>query len=504
MHKPILIPLLSCGILAAFSFSSLHAGTAGTSGKNASSPVAPAGTCGHDCGPWDTSIYTGLSLLDGTVDSIALNAGFRAIGTWTNKEALLSADYLYGEADKATNTNAFRARAQLNQLLTDRAYIGLAGGFLYDEMAAVDYRVSISPTFGYYLVKSASTKLALELGGSYFWEKQGGLSRDFVSLRVAERFEHTFENGSTIYQMLEYLPEVEEFGNFLLAAEVGLEVPITGSLKWRLAARDVYDSTPGKGLDKNDLMILTGLTYNFGAPASPLKCKICRAQAAAKPAPLPAKDTWITTGSLGFSLTRGNSENLLVSVGIDTVKYTDADETRLRIGGTYGEVGNSVNAQSFFTNVQYNRALADPFYAGFGVDFLHNQIADLDYRATPAALLGAYLIKTDATKLAIEAGPAWTFQKQGGVDDSFFSILARERFETVLPKCGSKLFESIGVLLNAQDTDKYIVTAEVGMDMKIVGKVNFRVAVQDIYDSQPAKDAASNELRLISGISINF
>jgi putative salt-induced outer membrane protein len=504
MFKTTLVPLLTCGVFTAFNLTSLQAGTASASGKNPVSGKAPAtGVCGHNPGPWDTSIYSGLALTDGTVDSLTLNSGFRSVGTFANSEALLFADYLYGETQSVTTSNALRAGAQFNFLLNDRAYLGLANGFLYDEVAAVDYRINVYPSLGYYFVKSETTKLAFEIGAGYTWEKQANLSREFFGLRAAERFEHSFANGAKLYQNVEYLPEAKDIGNYLLSAEVGLEVPLSDKFKWRLAVRDLYDSSPAAGLDKNDLTLLSGISYAIGGGAAASKCKICRAEAAAKPAPLPALGTWITTGSLGFSLTRGNSETSMVSAGFGAVKYTDNDETRLSLGGAYGKVGDTTNAQTAFANAQYNEVISGPLYLGAGVDFLHDNISALDYRITPAILLGAYLVKTDATKLALEVGPGWTFQKQGGVDDSFLSVVARERFETTLSS-GTKFFQSISGLFNTDNSDDYVITAEAGVDMKIAGSVSLRVAVQDIYDAVPANGVEKNELRLTSGIAISF
>ena len=490
------------GLLCVSSLVNLHAGTTAPA-KSAKNPAAATtADCGHNPGPWDTSIYSGLALTHGTVDSLTVNAGIRAIGSWADQEALLFADYLYGENQSATTNNAFRAGAQTNFLISDRAFIGLGAGFLYDEVADVDYRVNAGPTLGYYLIKSDTNKLTLEVGPGYTWEKQGGISRDFFGYRAAERFEHVFANGGRLYQSLEYMPESNDFNSYLLAAEAGLEIPLSAKVKLRFAVRDTYDSTPAAGRDENDLTLLTGFTYAIGdVPA--VKCKVCRAEATAKPAPLPAKDTWITTGSLGFSLTRGNSETLLLTGGIDTVKYTDTDEVRFGLGGSYGEIGSTTNLENLRANAQYNMVLADPMYLGVGADYLMDTIADLDYRITPAVLLGAYLVKTDATKLALEAGPAWTFQKQGGIEDNFFSVVARERFETILSS-GSKFFQSVSALFNTENSDDYVITAEAGIDMKIAGAWNLRIAAQNIYDAIPASGAEQNELRLISGISVNF
>lgn len=469
-----------------------------SSGKN---PVATG--CGHDPGPWDTKIYSGLALTQGTVDSLTLNAGILAKGTWTADELMLMADYLYGDTQGATTNNAFRAGAQYNHLLTDRFYLGLTSGFLYDEIADVDYRVNLYPTLGYYLIKSDTTKLAIEAGAGYTWQKQGGITDAYTGARFGERFEHTFASGAKVYQLLEYLPRINDWNDYLLTAEIGLDVPVTSKLSWRTAVRDAYDSTPALGREANDLTLLTGLSYALGAAPAPNKCKVCRAIEASKPAPPPPQGTWLTTGSIGFALSSGNADNSLLQGGIDTVRYTDGDEARFGIGGGYGEINGKSNVQNFRAGAQYNMVLASPLYAGLRADYLHDHIALVDYRVTPAAVLGAYLVKTDATKLSIEAGPGGTFQKQGGVSDSFFSVIAQQRLEVAV-NGRTKIWESVGGLLNTSDTGDYIITAEAGVDLKVSTALSFRVVAQNLYDAQPAAGADSNEFRLTSGLAITF
>jgi putative salt-induced outer membrane protein YdiY len=303
--------------------------------------------------------------------------------------------------------------------------------------------------------------------------------------------------------MLEYIPQFEDFGDYLLAAEVGFEVPLSPKISWRTAVRDTYDSSPAAGRDENDLTLLTGISYSLGASAAPNKCKVCSATEASKPGAPPPQGTWITTGSLGFSLTNGNSDTLLLQAGLDTVRYTDADEIRLGIGGGYGEIGDSTNVENFRAGAQYNMVIAAPWYAGVRGDFLYDQISQIDYRVTPAAVLGAYLIKTDKTKLSIEAGPGGTFQKQGGIEDSFFSVIAQQRLEVAI-NGRTKFWQSAGGLLNTSDTGDYIISTEVGLDMKLSGCVSLRVMAQDLYDAQPAAGTDSNELRVTSGLAINF
>ena len=53
-------------------------------------------------------------------------------------------------------------------------------------------------------------------------------------------------------------------------------------------------------------------------------------------------------------------------------------------------------------------------------------------------------------------------------------------------------------------TEKYIITAEVGIETAITKKWSLRVVGQDIYDSEPAAGRKNNDLRLIAGTAYKF
>jgi putative salt-induced outer membrane protein YdiY len=455
------------------------------------------------CSPWDSSINAGLTLTRGTVDSILFNIGFETIGTFKQSEVLLSANYLYGETNSTISNDVLRLAAQYNYLITDQFYAGIAANFLTDNVAAVDYRINAHPTLGYYLIKNEQTKLAIEAGVGYTWEKQNGLKDDRASLRFAERFSHTFLNGAAIFQNFEIFPALEDLGNYIMMFEAGFTVPLTEKIAFKSSVRNITDSQPAPGLEKNDLTVLAGITYGIGASPTKIKCKHKRWAAANTPAAAPALNTWSSTASLGYAYTSGNSDSMLLTTDVNTSYLTSQSEFRAMAAANYGELSNTTSIQTIRFGIQYNRYLSNPFYVGARLDFLYDELADLSYRLSPALVAGLYLIKTDNTRLSFEMGPAITLQKQGGISDTFLSAVATERFEHSFSD-RTKIWQSCGLLLNLDDTKDYIVNNEIGLSVKLSGRFSFRLVAQDIYDAQPAINAEKNEIRLTSGIGFEF
>jgi putative salt-induced outer membrane protein YdiY len=94
-------------------------------------------------------------------------------------------------------------------------------------------------------------------------EKQGPESREYFSLRLAERFEHRLNDRVRIWQSLEFLPQVDNWDNFIINAEVGVDTKMTEKLSMRVFALNTYDNEPAPGRERNDLKLVAALAYTF-------------------------------------------------------------------------------------------------------------------------------------------------------------------------------------------------------------------------------------------------
>jgi putative salt-induced outer membrane protein YdiY len=236
----------------------LLAGAAST--LNAAATAVPAPPANPK---WEVTAAAGLTLTDGNSDTILLTGN--VLGTRKSKmdEWALGVDGAYGEDSGDKNNETLHGFIQYNRLLSDRLYIyGRVDG-LHDGIADIDYRFTFSPGVGYYFIKTDKTRLSGEVGPGFVTEKQGGRSRSYWTLRVAERFEHKFNEKTKIWQSLEWLPAVDDFNDYILNGEVGLDTALTQKLSLRTFLQNSYDNTPAPGRERNDLKLVTGLAYKF-------------------------------------------------------------------------------------------------------------------------------------------------------------------------------------------------------------------------------------------------
>jgi putative salt-induced outer membrane protein YdiY len=228
----------------------------------------------------------------------------------------------------------------------------------------------------------------------------------------------------------------------------------------------------------------------------------------APPAP-PKANPWETTAAAALTLTRGNSETFLMTLGLDTKHKWEQNELALGISGGYGESKvndvNTKNTEFVQGYGQYNRLFSDRFYGGLRLDGQYDGIAGIEYRFKVSPIAGYYLIKNDKMTLAAEAGPSLIVEHlQGQKSDSYLAARFAERFEYKLT-ASTKVWESFEYLPKVSDwAANYLVNFEAGISTAINKHWGLRVVFQDMYASEPATGRKQNDMRLIAGTDYKF
>jgi putative salt-induced outer membrane protein YdiY len=213
--------------------------------------------------PWDATATLGATLTRGNSKTTLVAGNVQANKKWEQNEVNLGVDGVYGENNGVENAEAIHGYGQYNRLFTERLFGFLRLEGLHDAIADVDYRLSISPGAGYYVLKQTNLFLRGELGPGYVFEKLGGHSHDYATLRVGERFEWKINERAKLWQSAEYLPQVEKFSNYVINFEAGLDTAITKRLSQTIFLQDSYRSEPAPGRLHNDLKLVAGLKYKL-------------------------------------------------------------------------------------------------------------------------------------------------------------------------------------------------------------------------------------------------
>ncbi len=213
--------------------------------------------------PWESSVSAGLTLTRGNSHTLLYTAGLTSTKKTPDNEYLLGASGAYGSQNSKDTVNNYGGFAQWNRLFTERFYGYLRTDALRDVIADLDYRVNFGPGAGYYLIKGTNTTLGVEAGGGMQFEHLGGNYNSFGTARFAENFEHKFTDRARLWQKAEILPQVDKFQNYVVNFEIGMEASISKSFSLKTFLDDTYQSEPAAGRYRNDIKLVSGLSYKF-------------------------------------------------------------------------------------------------------------------------------------------------------------------------------------------------------------------------------------------------
>lgn len=222
-------------------------------------PAAPA----EKPSTWQSSAFLGLTLTRGNSDTVLISGNIKTEKKAKENEWAFGADGTYGENNSVKNTEVIHGFGQYNRLFSERLFGYFRADALHDGISDVKYRLALSPGLGYYFIKEKATSLAAEVGPGVVFEERGGESDTYATLRLAERFEHKFNDRARMWQSLEFLPEVTRFSNFLINAEIGVAASLSKHMELSVVLQDNFVNEPAAGRKSNDLKIISGITYKF-------------------------------------------------------------------------------------------------------------------------------------------------------------------------------------------------------------------------------------------------
>ena len=233
-------------------------------------------------------------------------------------------------------------------------------------------------------------------------------------------------------------------------------------------------------------------------------CALCAMNARADDKP----SKWSGSGALGLTATKGNSDTLQFNANAQIAREFSAKDTAaFGVSYTFAQDKTSGVKKTTASAVQafgdYKHLFSERIYGGLRVDFFHDDIADLRYRFIVGPLLGYYFIKSETTRFSAEAGPSVVVEDVGGNDDSYMTVRVSERLEHQVNR-GWKVWQTADFFPQIDETDNYLIVAEIGSESALSSKLSLRLVLQDKYDNQPAAGKKKNDLTFITALVCKF
>lgn len=216
----------------------------------------------------DSSLSLGFSMNAGNTETMQGNLSLLSEGRKERLGSLRAGlEFNYGEStvddEKETTVDNLRLFAGARKTITKKSFGSFYSEYMYDDIADIDYRVTVAPGLGAYFIKEDNMNLSVEAGPAYIWEEVGSVRDDYLALRFAERFDRDLSDSAKIWQSLEYTPRADDFGDYLISAELGIEAAVNSRVNLRIVLQDDYDSEPGANNEKNDVAIIAGINIGL-------------------------------------------------------------------------------------------------------------------------------------------------------------------------------------------------------------------------------------------------
>jgi len=220
---------------------------------------------------WESSVSAGATLTRGNSDTFLGTLTGATGKKWDQNELAFGADAAYGTTkDDTTGKDTTTAETlhgfgQYNRLFSERLYgYGRIEG-LHDGVADIRYRITLSAGAGYYLIKTKTTQLSAEVGPGYIFQKLKDRSESYATLRAGDKFTQELSDRARMWQTAEILPQVDDFNNFIVNFEIGVEADLNSSKKLalRVYLDDTYNNVPAAGRQKNDMKLVAAVAYKF-------------------------------------------------------------------------------------------------------------------------------------------------------------------------------------------------------------------------------------------------
>jgi len=212
---------------------------------------------------WKSSASLGLTVAKGNTDTLLVNGQIASAKVTRHNEFTLGLEGGYGEQNTVKNVESLHGYGQWNHLLTPRVFSYVRADGLHDGISELDYRYTLSPGIGYYVIKSTNTTFATEAGPGVVFERLGGISATYATIRLGERYEHKFNPRTRFWESIEVLPEVDKWQKYIANAEVGIEAAITKTLSLKTYVQDNYVNRPALDRHNNDIKLISGISVKF-------------------------------------------------------------------------------------------------------------------------------------------------------------------------------------------------------------------------------------------------
>jgi putative salt-induced outer membrane protein YdiY len=229
---------------------------------------------------WSGAVMAGLIVTRGNSNTENANVEADVERRRVQDRVTAGARYLFGRqrdpdtGDKTVTSDTWHVKGKYDYFFSPRFYGYLNGKVEQDNIANLDLRLTPGGGVGYQFFERPDFKAMGEAGLTYVYEKYSSPDdasatefrehNEYLSGRLAYKLEKRYLNDRlTLFHNAEYLPSLHDVEDYLINADAGMRVGVTGSMFMEYKLSLTYDAMPAPGASNSDVRHLLSVGWKF-------------------------------------------------------------------------------------------------------------------------------------------------------------------------------------------------------------------------------------------------
>jgi putative salt-induced outer membrane protein YdiY len=217
---------------------------------------------------WDGAGNVGFSFTSGNTRTLTLTSGIRGVKSGQNDKLTLYLRSLWNRSrtgtDNRTTSNAVWGGVRYDRNVNDRMFGFGAFDFERDSPNKLYFRSVLGGGLGDHILKNKQSEWDMLLGSAWNHTWQLGKNVDIPEAHAGSSFKHKFNERINIQKTFDFYQNMTNWRKSRFLFDSMCTVDITRKVGWFVSVGDRYNSTPIGSSERNDVLVTTGIKWNFG------------------------------------------------------------------------------------------------------------------------------------------------------------------------------------------------------------------------------------------------
>jgi len=227
---------------------------------------------------WAGAANVSLALSRGNSQTLSIGTGVTAQRpTRTDKTSLyFNTIYAHDGLTKTTTAESTNSGLRYDHNLNPKLFAFGTGDFAVDQLQNLDLRSVLGGGFGWHAI--AKPVQTFDVMGGVVWTHENysrvaptdsnpsgtpASTNSFAALDFGEQYSRKLGKTSAFTEQAYIFPDLHDTSQYRFTLNSGLSTRIASFLSWQTNLSDIYVTNPPTGTKGNDLILTTGLGFNF-------------------------------------------------------------------------------------------------------------------------------------------------------------------------------------------------------------------------------------------------